>query len=168
MSSAPFAIWDTQVFTAPPGIVAGEPVDLAVSPPISNSPELPAVRLEVRYANPSPDQPVGGNWRISTLVESEDPGSGVWFRVAHQFAEFFRAEDAPQQEILLNPGSVSLDAGIPEVVFVAGQNIGQISRTQGKLPSGKFRVRVALVDYNAGGPNAFQQVTVSAFGERHD
>lgn len=168
MSSAPFTVWDAQTFTAPAGIVAGEPIDLAISAPISNSPELPAVRLNVNYATPTPDQPAGGNWRISALLEAEEPVSGDWFRVAHQFAEFFRAETAPEQEITLDPATTNLDVGLAEVVFIAGKEVGQISRTQGKLPSGKFRVRVRLVDYNAGGANAFQSVTISSFGERHD
>lgn len=168
MSSAPFEIWDSQTFTAPPGITAGQPVDLAVSSPVSNSPELPAVRLNIVYANPAPAQQVGGNWRISALLEAEEPESGTWFRVAHQFAEFFRAETAPEHEITLDPSTVNLDIGLPEVVFIAGEEQGQVSRTQGKLPAGKFRVRLRLIDYNAGTANAFQQVTVTAFGERHD
>lgn len=126
------------------------------------------MRLEILYSAASPSPDIGANWRIGAVVESKDPTTNAWYRIANQFDDFKHPDRAQNQEIRLDPNTFTIDPGIPIVVFVANTEIGHISASQGKVPSTGFRVKLQVVDFKLGTPEAFAGVTVTAFGERHD
>lgn len=167
MASNAFTVWTSQAFTPASPLVAGVPTTLAMAT-FSNAPtQRPSVVLTVDYEAVTPDITNGlPPFALSVAIETED-ANGNWTPVAYQFSEWRNTEQPSKRIIRMQPDASDFNAGIDDSIFI-GQEVARISRNQGYLPEGDFRVRLIVVDSDPEGPNAFQSVTVSAAGARYD
>ena len=102
---------------------------------------------------------------IGVVVEALN--GGKWFPAAYQFEPYRNSENGNQRLIFLQPDISTYDDGIDSIVYVGDRTIARISRQQGRIGS-SFRVRVILSENNYGTANAFQNVTMSIYGELYD
>lgn len=149
-------------------ITANGTYDLFVGVTQNNNNNLPSLRAVVDFSNFSPMEggAVNPKYAITCLIESIQ--NGVWYPVAYQF-EPYRGNpgNGHQRVIILQPGLVTFDVGLDDVVWVGDTTIARISRQQGKLGS-SFRLRVVLKEDGFGTPDAFQGGTIRVVAELHD
>lgn len=169
MSKAPFELWDAAVFTlADTGLAGDGTVVLAESAFVANqnNPVLRAMNLIIEY-DATPDG-AGGlpSFEIGAVVEGKN--GAHWYPIAYQFSPYRYPQQGRKRIITLDPDATVLDAGVDDIVYVANEVQAKINRQQGTVPDEGIRVRLLLTEYDFGGPNSFQQATVTAYGELYN
>ncbi len=162
MASQSFTLLNNQVLSLP-GITSNGVYDLYTSATQNNNNNLPSIRMVIDYHQLNPVDIYSSG--IGVVVEALN--GGKWFPAAYQFEPYRNSENGNQRLIFLQPDISTYDDGIDSIVYVGDRTIARISRQQGRIGS-SFRVRVILSENNYGTANAFQNVTMSIYGELYD
>ena len=167
MAAAPFSIWTNQLVLASNfTIQPNQQIDILTSPLISNDSGTiyNSLRINIDYNNLVPDI---GNFAIGAIVEQE-VSAEVWNPIAYQFSAHRTVYQGSSRIIVLQPNIDSFNQGIEDVVYPVDKEVARISRQQGKLPEAKFRLRIMLSDADPQGPYKFEQVKITANGEKYN
>lgn len=157
----------TDVLRTNEGVVAPGTSDLWVSSPISNNNNLPNCRIVVEYREITPDNSLNVAKTFGLTAVLEGLLNGQWFPLAYQFEAFQNPDNGQQRVLVMQQDIQSFDAGIDDIVYVAGATVARISRQQGKAV-GTLRLRIILQENDPAGPGCFQSVRLTAYGELYD
>lgn len=143
------------------GVVAGLN-DMLVSADLDNQTGTiyNSMKATINYDNINP-APGIGSWALSTIVEAKDT-SGKYHPILHQFNDFRGKDRGEERVLILQPDLDTFSLGIDDIVFIGEKTVSQISRSQGHLPQGEYRLRCVLNESDPGGANAFVSVSISA------
>lgn len=164
-----FSLLTSRVFTPADltDYVANGDYDLFISAVQSNNNNLSALRLVIDYESSTQAQE-DRNWQIMGVVEGSnglvDPNTR-WFTLGYQFEPFQQDGNGKRRVILLGQGMPNAE-GVDDIVYI-GTPRERISRIVSKLAA-SFRVRLILRELGYGTANAFQNITISIYGEKFD
>ena len=166
MGQAAFTLCTNQVITNA-NITGNGRCSCYTSSTITNPGNYPSLRVVLDYSNPLPldGGAVAITYSIGAILESEKDGR--WFPIAYQFEDFYNPDGGSRRILTLQPDIDSFDAGIDDIIYVAGATEARVSRQQGKVGS-SFRLRIIINERGFGGAGAFQSVTLNAYGELYD
>jgi len=159
-----FSIWSDELVDNTP-ITGNGSFTLITSNDLPNANNFNSLRMVIEYKITTPASN-DRNFDITAVVESSNEvnPTPMWYPIAYQFNSFRRDIQGTSRILILQPNMSTFDTGVDDVVFVAGER-ARISRQQGKL-GGEFRLRIAILESGFGGPGGFQDMLISAYGER--
>lgn len=170
MASKITSLWDSVLVEASaltPALVAGELRSVLDSGDVDNETGTiyNSLKTTIKYELLDPDA-AGATFFLTCLVEFKDT-AGTYKYLAHQFNPFNKSSNGESRVLILQPNIDTFNLGVDDDIFPIDRTICKISRSQGELPQGQFRVLINLQDNAPAGANPFVSVKVSGEVEQY-
>lgn len=127
-----------------------------------------SIRLTLTYSELTPDPGGSVPFQLGCTIQTKDDVSGNYLPLGYQFNPYNRSSTASERIIIVQPNMDTFNLGIDDIIFPLDREQARISREQGKLTEGKYRVIISLRDNDPTGPNAFVSVRISAEAELYN
>lgn len=169
MASKITTLWDDVLVEASAHtLVAGVPVDVLISGDLDNETGTiyNSIKISIDYQVLTPDIS-GASFFLNAFLEFKD-ALGNYKLAMTQFNSHNRSRNGPLRIMIMQPNIDTFNLGVDDIVFPIDRTLCRISRAQGELPQGEFRVKMVLQENNPAGANPFVSVRISGEVEQYN
>jgi len=162
-------LWDDVLVEASAfTITAGEELVIATSPEITNAIGFNSCKVTLRFDQFTAAASGLGSYRIGVHTEFEE-GPDVWaISPLYMFSTMRKDDTAPNRILIMQPNMDTFSLGVDDVMAPVSEEVCRVSRVQGALPDGKFRVCVTLLEATPGGAAAWESFRLTGEMEQYD